>query len=281
MFQKKTPYEKEWDKFIKKETKFLEKQQEKKESFLNQKLEEKVPEKLQSTLDTAFVKAFALIFEKGTGIIEKTYKKEEIEKNYQINEFTNEVKQNRKSLQAFSKKAKSTGTVNTLLSGVSGIGMGALGIGIPDIPVFTAMLLRSIYEIALNFGYEYESEQEQQFILLLIQGGVSYGETMEEIDEKLNQYIETGVFQESLSKEEQIKKTAACLSKELLYMKFLQSIPIVGAVGGAYDVVYMKQITEYANLKYHRRFLYHAKNNGCHTLHTSLMFNNNSGRFNE
>ena len=41
----------------------------------------------------------------------------------------------------------------------------------------------------------------------------------------------------------------------LLYMKFLQSIPIVGAVGGAYDFVYMKQINEYARIKYHKRFL--------------------------
>ena len=57
------------------------------------------------------------------------------------------------------------------------------------------------------------------------------------------------------NREVQIKLVSASLSKELLYMKFLQGVPIVGAVGGAYDVVYMKQITEYANLKYKRRFL--------------------------
>ena len=44
-------------------------------------------------------------------------------------------------------------------------------------------------------------------------------------------------------------------------MKFLQGIPVVGAVGGAYDVVYLKQITEYANLKYERRFLEKIKTN--------------------
>ena len=38
-------------------------------------------------------------------------------------------------------------------------------------------------------------------------------------------------------------------------MKFLQGIPLVGAVGGAYDVVYMKQISAYARLKYQRRLL--------------------------
>lgn len=44
-FSKKTPKEKEWQKL----------------------------EKLQITLDVAFAKAFTVIFEKGTGVIEKTY----------------------------------------------------------------------------------------------------------------------------------------------------------------------------------------------------------------
>ena len=38
-------------------------------------------------------------------------------------------------------------------------------------------------------------------------------------------------------------------------MKFLQGIPVVGAVGGAYDIAYMKQISEYARMKYKKRFL--------------------------
>lgn len=255
MFLKKTPHQKEWEKFIKKEQKYLDKQKEKKESILNQKLEEKVPEKLQGTLDTAFAKAFYMIFEKGTGVIEKTYRKEEIEKQYQINEFANELKQDRKSIQAFSKKAKSSGAKNLLMSGAAGIGMGIFGVGLPDIPVFTAMILKSIYEIAMNYGYSYETEEEQYFILLLIQGAVSHGEEMLAIDKKINQYISSSIWVKEETEEEMIQKTASYLSKELLYMKFLQGIPVVGAVGGAYDVVYLKQITAYANLKYERRFL--------------------------
>lgn len=255
MFQKKTPYQKEWEKFVKKEQKYLDKQKEKKESFLNQKLEEKVPEKLQGTLDAAFAKAFHLIFEKGTGVIEKTYRKEEIEKKYQINEFTNEIRQDKKSLRAFSKNAKGSGTKNLVMSGAAGIGMGILGVGIPDIPVFTGMILKSIYEIAMHYGYSYEMEEEQYFILLLIQGAVSHGEEILTIDNKINHYVSSSIWVKEETKEEMIQKTAFYLSKELLYMKFLQGIPVVGAVGGAYDVVYLKQITEYANLKYERRFL--------------------------
>ena len=51
-----------------------------------------------------------------------------------------------------------------------------------------------------------------------------------------------------------IEQTAGSLSGELLYMKFLQGIPIVGAAGGAYDVLYMKRVSDYAQMKYHRRF---------------------------
>lgn len=92
-----------------------------------------------------------------------------------MRQYMADVKQNSKSLRSFSKKARDTGTKNLLLSGVSGIGMGVLGIGLPDIPVFTGMILKNIYETALQYGYSYESREEKYFILLLIRGAVSYG----------------------------------------------------------------------------------------------------------
>lgn len=258
VFQKKSPYEKEWELLVKKETKLLKSRIEKKESYLNQKLAEKVPEKLQGTLDTAFAKAFSLIFEKGIGIIEKTYRREELEKKFEINKFTDEIRQTRKSLKTFSKQAGKAGNKNMLLSGVSGIGMGILGIGIPDIPLFTGMILKNVYEIALSYGYKYDTEEEQYFVLKIIEGAVSYGDRMLEIDRDINEYMK-GYVPLGYSKEEQIIKTARALSKELLYMKFLQGIPVLGAVGGAYDVVYMKQINEYAKVKYQKRFMMNKK----------------------
>ena len=252
---KKSFLEKEWEILQKKEAKFLKGREEKKDSLLNQKLAEKVPTKLQQTLDTAFYKAFMLIFEKGTGIIEKTYRREGMEQNYKINEYADEIRQNRKSLRVFSKNAKSTKNVNMLLSGASGIGLGVLGVGLPDIPLFTGLILKGIYEIALSYGYEYDSEQEPYFILRLIQTAVSNGGTMVALNEEIDRYIAEEALPNAYSREEQIRETANSLSKELLYMKFLQGIPVVGVVGGAYDAVYMKRITEYAELKYRHRFL--------------------------
>lgn len=256
---KKSALQKEWDDLLKKEEKLLVSRENKKESKLNQFLAEKVPEKLQGTLDAAFAKAFYLIFDKGTGVIEKTYKKENIKQEYQINEFTADVKQNRRSLRKISKKASAAGTANLLISGTAGIGMGLIGVGIPDIPVFTSLMLKNIYEIALNYGFGYETIQERYFILKVIEASVSHGERMRELDEEINRFMDTESLPEGYRTNEQVKQAAGSLSKELLYMKFLQGTPIVGAVGGAYDVIYMRQITEYAKLKYRRRFLERQK----------------------
>ncbi len=260
MNPKKSAFDIEWWQFQKKEQKFLAARDEKKDSLINRFLAEKVPEKLQGTLDSAFAKAFGLIFEKGTGIIEKTYKKDELQKSFKINEYADEVRQTRMSLQVFEKSAGKAGRMNMLASGAAGIGMGAFGAGLPDIVLFVGFVLRSVYEIALDYGYDYESEEERRFILLLIEGAVSYGADLRRIDDALNAYIERNEIPEDYNEKQQITQTAAGLSKELLYMKFLQGVPIVGVVGGAYDVVYMKKITEYANLKYKKRFLLKKKN---------------------
>lgn len=254
-FNRKTRCQKEMEIANKREQRFFDKRISKQESALNRLLAEKVPPKLQQTLDAAFEKAFFLVFEKGTGMIEKIYKKEEMEKAYLVNRYADEIYQSRKSLKAFSKKAEQKSGANFVLSGLMGVGMGAAGIGIPDIPIFTGMLLKCIYEIALNFGYEYSSEEEKYFILLIIEGAVSYGEHFEDVNRKVDEFIMSKRLPEDYRQSEQIKHASSGLSKELLYMKFLQGLPIVGAVGGAYDAVYMKQISEYARLKYYKRFL--------------------------
>lgn len=253
----------EWEKLMKEESRFLASRAEKSETFLNKKLAEVVPEKLQDTLDGAFAKAFGLIFDKGTAVIEKTYRKEDMEMQFQINDYAENVRRDTKSLKVFSKEAKKSGTKNWMAAGAAGIGMGVLGVGIPDIPVFIGLVLKSVYEIALHYGYPYDTPEEQYFILLLIEAAVSYGDDMICRDKELNHYMETGRMPVPYNREVQIKLTSASLSKELLYMKFLQGIPVVGVVGGAYDMIYMKQITEYANLKYKRRFLKEKKRHGA------------------
>lgn len=254
----KTVWEKEWEVLRRKEERFLKKQSSDIPSLLDKKLKEIVPPSLQEKLDLAFAKAFQLVFEKGTGVIEKTYNKGRWEDQYKIHEFTADLKQNRRSMKAFSKQADKTRTKNLLVSGVEGIGLGILGIGIPDIPLFAGMLLKSVYEIAISYGYAYDTKEEQILILRMIRTALAHGEELAQE----NQAVDLTLASRTEARgdwSEEIRKTSEALAKELLYMKFLQGIPVAGIVGGISDAVCLKKVTDYVAFKYQRRFLLKKK----------------------
>ena len=257
-----TAREKEWNRMVQAEKEFLLRWSSKNDTKLNQLLAKKVPDKLQSTLDTAFAKAFETIFEKGTGIIEKTYKKDELEHQYMVNAYAADLKENKKTLRRFGRQAGSASTKNLLLTSVEGIGMGAFGVGLPDIPIFVGVVLKSVYEVAIHYGYRYDTPEEKYFILKIIETSLSHGQDLVKANAGLNGFIQKPVLPEDYDVAAQIASTSATMSKELLYMKFLQGIPVIGAVGGAYNTVYLQQILKYAKLKYQRRFLYDKANRG-------------------
>lgn len=251
---RKTPWEKEWEVLARREAAFLKKNMAESVSLLNKKLQEVVPDNLQEKLDLAFGKAFWLVFEKGTGVIEKTYGKEKREDAYKVHEFTVGLRKNKKNLRAFSRQAGLNNAKNLMVSGVEGVGLGLLGIGLPDIPLFTGMILKSVYEIAISFGYTYDTEEERLFILKVIRAALAHGEELERLNLELDEMImEDGDW--NGDRRAEVKKTAETLSRELLYMKFLQGVPVVGVAGGLADAVYLKKITNYASIKYQKRLL--------------------------
>lgn len=253
MGKKYTALEKEWASLLKSEARFLERQKEKEPSIFNRKLDAVVPEKLKGTLNAAFYKAFQLVFEKGDAVIGKTWRRDEGEYQQKLNAYAVDLKENRKNLKAFTRQAEAAKAKNLLISGVEGIGTGAFGIGIPDIPLFTGVILKSLYEIAVSYGYSYEPEAEQVFLLEIIKASLERGEEIRVDNERINRWIEgTGKLE---GKEALIRKTADRLAGELLYMKFVQGLPIVGIAGGISDCVYLKRIADYAQMKYRRRFL--------------------------
>ena len=186
-------------------------------------------------------------------MIEKTYDKEKKEQDYKIREYAAKLKNNGKSVKAFQKSAAKSRVVNGMISTAEGVGMGVFGLGIPDIPLFLGILLKSIYEIALSYGFSYDSEKEQVFILRLIETALLEKEELMAGNLKLNRIID-GTEKLPMDREKQMRRTADVLADEMLYLKFVQGIPVVGILGGVSDMVYQKKLTEYAQLKYKRRF---------------------------
>lgn len=95
-----------------------------------------------------------------------------------IDQFAAQLKGDRSSLWVFSRRAGRTGALNLALSGADGTLLGLLGIGLPDIPLFTGVLLKSLYQMAARYGCGWDTPAERYYLLLLIQGALSYGEEL-------------------------------------------------------------------------------------------------------
>lgn len=224
---------------------------------LLEKVRDKIPANLKDTLDTAFFKAFELIFDKGNDVIEKTYNKDRIRVDYDINNLAVNRKLTKKHLKDLDRPSLNSSRFNATFSAAEGSVLGLLGIGLPDIPVFLALIIKSMNEISLSYGFPYDKEEERGYICLLIQAALSQGAKQEELNRRADELagqIDTGILS-SLDIKKEMKAASSCFSDVLLTAKFIQGVPLIGAVGGIVNHSYLKRITAYGRIKYKKRYL--------------------------
>ena len=216
-------------------------------------LESRIPEKVYTGLESAFCKGFGLVFNQGRAIIEKGYNKEDMQADHAIRDFAVQLKGGRKELKQMHRSAKQSDLVNMAVTTVEGIGL-------PDIVLFISTLLKGVYETALNYGFEYESRQEQMLILKMMQTALSNGESWvqgnAEVEELLG--LETVDITDDTFKQ-QVKDTASTFAMDMLLLKFIQGLPVVGIIGGAANPVYYSKVMKYVQLKYRKRYLLKQK----------------------
>ena len=227
-------------------------------------LDEKLPPKLKDTLRGAFLHAFDAVFS-GGGIIDRTIPRQKHTTTYEIRRYTAELQPTKRSFRAFTDDAKKIRCANTFFSGSVGTAMGLFGIGLPDIPVFVGFVLRTIRETALTNGFDCNTPGEQYFMLLLIEAALACGENARACENTVNAWITAhraipAAAQKPSVLADQLQRTAFALSDAVIYDKFIQGIPIVGAAGGISDAVCVSQIGTYAAYKYERRRLMTPKN---------------------
>ena len=221
------------------------------------KVQDKIPEKLRATLETAFLKGFELVFEKGNIVIEKTYNKDRLMSDHVVNDYILEKKLNRRNMNTLDKYVRKSNRFNTSLSLVEGSVLGFFGIVLPDIPLFIGVIMKTINEIALNYGFDYKNDNEKAFILKIISAAMSEGEDKIRINdeisilgEAIDKNLEINIDLDSL-----IKETAKILSDALLVGKIIQGIPFLVLVGGTINYTIIKKIAKYGQIKYKKRYL--------------------------
>lgn len=227
------------------------------DSGMADRLREKIPPKVSGTLEKAFRKAFAVVFEKGTGIVERSFHGEKIDETYEIQNFAVNMRGTRGDLRRLERASSRAACGNLLFTAIEGAGLGLLGIGLPDILLFTGLLLKGIYETSLHYGYDYHAPAERLLILKMIEAAVSKGEQREAADLAVDEYMKNEeVCRTDADMDMQMEATAKAMSSDMLFMKFIQGLPVVGVIGGMGNSGYYHKIMRYVGLKYRKRYLW-------------------------
>lgn len=227
------------------------------------KIQDRIPLKLKTTLEAAFLKGFQLVFTKGTSYIEKTYNKDKIQLEYDLNNYALKKEINRRHIKNLDKKSNRSKRINSSVAILEGGVLGILGIGLPDIPLFISVIIKSIYEVALSYGYDYNSEEEKAYILLMICGAMTQGDRQKYFNDKIDQLGDRIDQRTSVEIDltDNMEITAAVLSEAMLTAKFIQGVPIIGVMGGIVNYSILKRIGKYASIKYKKRYLLNKAGN--------------------
>lgn len=218
-------------------------------------MEKKIPPKVYDGLVSAFSTGFSLVFRQGRRLIEMTYDKQSLQEQHQTRHRAVEQGKGRQELKQMQKSVSRRNGLNLTATTAEGIALGIFGVGLPDIVLFLSTLLKGIYETALNYGFEYESPQEQYLILTMMRTALTTGTAWEKADREVDGLLsEIPPVTEEMLKES-IQKTASAFAVDMLLLKFLQGMPVVGFLGGAANPVYYHKVMRYVQLKYKKRYL--------------------------
>ena len=246
-------------KYIAKQEKKIQKQAMASDKAWKNAIESIIPEKIYVNLRAAFATAFNIIFEKGVDVIEKTYSKDRLLKDFESQDSAVDSIQTRRELRKFRSNVSSSKRWKSIITTAEGVGLGVLGIGLPDVVLFIGFILQSIYEVALKYGYDYNKPGERVLILKMMSAAISRRDKWIAADLEVEQLLRDPGEPDIDAVQTQIGVTADDFALDMLVLKFIQGLPVVGVVGGLSNPVYYNKIMEYVRLKYHKRYLLNKK----------------------
>lgn len=251
-----TPAEKELKSVKRQEAKLYTLKQKENNLLISGKISDKIPEKIYFGLESAFCKAFVTVFKQSHKIIERTYSRENIIAEYSVRNYAVDIKGSRKEIRKLHKNSDKNNILNTSISGIEGLALGVLGIGIPDIVIFLSILLRGVYQTALNYGFDYSSRHEQLLILKIMEASLRKGENWPELNEYVDElFLDNDREVSDAEFDLALRACASAFAADMLLMKFVQGLPIVGILGGAANPIFYNKVMKYVKLKYKKHYL--------------------------
>ncbi len=219
-------------------------------------IRERVPDQLEKLLTDTLAGCLTFLMESAHSPLKNPPGSRGARESYQQNLRQLEQELKKGTLRAFDRKAGQRSWLGSGLALAQGAALGALGIGLPDLPVFAGMLLYSVQQTGTEYGFPAESAGEKAFVLLILCCAFSpKGEREDWMDRcaRCGERLGRGEQPEQLP--QLIEETARLLAKALLVLKFVQGIPLAGVVAGAANGPLLGRCVRMARYHYKSRML--------------------------
>ena len=230
-------------------------------------LRRKIPQKAIQALEGAFKKGFFYLFDKGTPLLEKISAVDKAMEESAAYRRSLQLMIHPQTLKAIDKRAGSRISLSKNISAIEGAGLGVIGVGLPDIPVLLAMLLKTAYEIAAVYGIDFRDDDERPYTLAPLKTAFSTGETQQAYSlacDELGKTIDDEELLDPHVSENDLEEVSQVLAGDMLVAKFVQGQAVVGAIGGIVNYRLINKIARVARFKYKKRFLYRLLQNEEH-----------------
>lgn len=221
------------------------------------KLLDRLPDKVWKAIEKAFQIAFEKLFMGGMPLIEASFSKGGAQLDHLRADFHLNKDPSLAGLHGLRQASRKRTRSASRWTGIESTVLGLLGIGLPDISIYLASILRQVYLIAQSYGFGYESREEKIYILRLIRLALDGSHdnsarslALADLGQRIDQGHDLpGDF------EEEIRFCATEMTQALVLSRAVMTLPVVGVVGGLYQPFILHRIEAMARLQYESRYL--------------------------
>lgn len=217
---------------------------------LQRELESRVPEAVRKSLTGAFRASLTAALD-GESLLRRTVSRPAVEKRRAR---TDALLRSPGRFGGVRDPAKGVVRTAAAAAAVRSAGLGLLGIGLPDIPVFTALLLRNMGQIAHGYGCGTGTRRDRLLWLRILDAALTDGPDYPRRAQRAAQAL-AGEPDDPACLPELTGRVAEGLCARLLAAKFLQGIPLAGAAGSLADSRLTASLLDYTALCCNRQYL--------------------------
>lgn len=211
----------------------------------------------RETLEMAFYQSLAFLMNPQEDILANFICREELEEKFHQLDRAVDHDPGFRALGHMEREAARLNNMDFSAAALEGLGFGTVGIGSPETVILCALMLRTLYETGLVYGFNIDHPWEKDLALMLFSAAFSSGEDAYREQRELTRVLKDladGITPE-IDRERRMHTAAARMAGSMSLQKFVQGIPVIGAAGLFFNTAAMNRLQTLSRCVYKQRYL--------------------------